>query len=95
MKLDPHFEDVARDCIQLAHEQKSLICDLDCSLWPENGCTRRCTTVGLTFGAENRTLAITAGSRADMEDLQYYLDYGNTLADAASNGGPPLRVSLG
>ncbi len=23
-------------------------------------------------------------SRADLEDLQYYLDYGNTLADAAS-----------
>ena len=78
MKPDAHFEEFAQDCVRLAREQKSVY--LRSRLlalaveWRHAAMHRR-----PCFASEKNEW-----SRADLADLQYFLDHGNTLSDTAS-----------
>jgi hypothetical protein len=79
VKPDAHFEEFARDCIRLAREQKSVY--LRSRLLA--------LAVEWMYAAMHHRRSCFASeknewSRADLADLQYFLNHGNTLSDTAS-----------
>jgi hypothetical protein len=84
---DPHFEDFARDCIRLAHEERSpglrsrlLVLARE---WMHAAMHHRVTPAHIGSAAGKDANPGSPWSEIDIQDLRACLDFGNTCADAA------------
>ena len=86
MKPDAHFEDFARDCIQLAREQKSVHLRSRLLVLASEWMHAAVHHHGARYASEkdDAPQAVQSWSRADLADLQYYLDHGSSLGQTAS-----------
>ena len=86
MKPDAHFEDFARDCIQLAREQKSVHLRSRLLVLASEWMHAAVHHHGARYASEkdDAPQAVRSWSRADLADLQYYLDHGSSLSETAS-----------
>ena len=86
MKPDAHFEDFARDCIQLAREQKSVHLRSRLLVLASEWTHAAVHHHGARYASEkdHAPQAVRSWSMADLADLQYYLDHGSSLSETAS-----------
>ena len=86
MKPDAPFEDFARDCIQLAREQKSVHLRSRLLVLASEWMHAAVHHHGARYASEkdDAPQAVRSWSRADLADLQYYLDHGSWLSETAS-----------
>ena len=86
MKPDAHFEDFARECIQLAREQKSVHLRSRLLVLASEWMHAAVHHHGTRYATEKNDApqAVQSWSRADLADFQYYLDQGTSLSDTAS-----------
>lgn len=87
LRPDPHFEDFARDCIRLAHEERSprlrsrlLVLARE---WMHAAMHHHVTPAHSDNAERMDANSGKPWSEMDIQDLRACLDFGNTCGDAA------------